>query len=66
MQYERVLTFFDDIEKQGWKVAVGGKVNPSAGYFITPTIIDRPAENSRIVVEEPFGEYSQLDEYKSC
>ncbi|CAG9936419.1 unnamed protein product [Clonostachys rosea f. rosea IK726] len=55
MQYERVKTFFDDIEKQGWKVATGGKIEPSQGYFVTPTIIDRPDEDSRIVVEEPFG-----------
>ena len=25
------------------------------GYFITPTIIDNPPEDSRIVTEEPFG-----------
>ena len=56
MQYERVKTFFNDIEKQGWHVATGGKVEPSSGYFITPTIIDKPADDSRIVVEEPFGE----------
>jgi len=55
MQYERVQGFFDDVEKQGQKVAVGGKVPDSAGYFINPTIIDNPAEDSRIVVEEPFG-----------
>lgn len=58
MQYERVKTFFNDIEKQGWKVATGGKVEPSSGYFISPTIIDKPADDSRIVVEEPFGEPS--------
>lgn len=55
MQYEHVKTFFDDIETQGWKVATGGKIEPSPGYFIRPTIIDRPADNSRIVVDEPFG-----------
>jgi acyl-CoA reductase-like NAD-dependent aldehyde dehydrogenase len=55
MQYEKVKTFFRDIEKQGWKVATGGKIDPSPGYFITPTVIDRPPEDSRIVVEEPFG-----------
>lgn len=55
MQYDRVKSFFDDIEKQGWKVATGGKVEPSNGYYVTPTIIDRPPEKSRIVVEEPFG-----------
>lgn len=56
MQYSRVKTFFDDIEKQGWKVATGGKIEASNGYMIAPTIIDRPPEDSRIVVEEPFGQ----------
>jgi hypothetical protein len=51
----RVKTFFDDIEKQGWSAVTGGEVEPSSGYFIRPTIIDRPPENSRIVVEEPLG-----------
>ncbi|KAK1253466.1 hypothetical protein MKX07_001543 [Trichoderma sp. CBMAI-0711] len=57
MQYDRVKTFFDDIERQGWKVAVGGKIEaaPEKGYYIAPTVIDRPPEDSRIVVEEPFG-----------
>lgn len=58
MQYDRVKTFFDDIEKQGWKVAAGGKIEESSGYFITPTIIDKPADDSRIVVEEPFGKFT--------
>lgn len=57
MQYDRVKTFFDDIAKQGWEVALGGKIDetPQKGYYIKPTIIDRPPEKSRIVVEEPFG-----------
>lgn len=56
MQYNRVKTFFDDIERQGWRAVTGGEIQPSSGYFIRPTIIDRPPDNSRIVVEEPFGE----------
>jgi acyl-CoA reductase-like NAD-dependent aldehyde dehydrogenase len=55
MQYERVKGFFSDIAKEDWKVAVGGKNPGGPGYFITPTVIDRPKENSRIVKEEPFG-----------
>jgi acyl-CoA reductase-like NAD-dependent aldehyde dehydrogenase len=55
MQYERVKGFFNDIEKEGLNVAVGGKNEESMGYFIQPTIIDRPKDDSRIVVEEPFG-----------
>ncbi|KAH6871538.1 aldehyde dehydrogenase domain-containing protein [Thelonectria olida] len=64
MQYERVKTFFEDIEKQGWKVAAGGRVDPSPGYFIAPTIIDQPPENSRIVVEKPFGPIVPLLSWK--
>jgi acyl-CoA reductase-like NAD-dependent aldehyde dehydrogenase len=55
MQYARVKTFFDDIEERGWKAVAGGKIEESAGYFIHPTIIDNPPEDSRIVVDEPFG-----------
>lgn len=57
MQYERVKGFFSDIAKEDWKVAVGGTNPEGKGYFITPTIIDRPDSNSRIVKEEPFGTY---------
>ncbi|OQU94378.1 hypothetical protein CLAIMM_00739 [Cladophialophora immunda] len=55
MQYEKVKGFFDDITKENWTVAVGGENPEGKGYFITPTIIDRPDEKSRIVIEEPFG-----------
>lgn len=56
IQYERVNTFFGDIEKDQLTVAVGGKIPDVPGYFIPPTIIDRPAEESRIATEEPFRE----------
>lgn len=55
MQYDRVKTFFADVESKKMNVVVGGQ-NPSGkGYFITPTIVDRPDEKSMIAVEEPFG-----------
>jgi len=55
MQYEKVKGFFSDIEKDNLKVAVGGVNEDKPGYFITPTILDRPADTARIVVDEPFG-----------
>lgn len=60
MQFERVRRLFDDIEAQKWTVAAGGSFPTKStttlgGYFIEPTIIDRPAEDSSIVQEEPFG-----------
>lgn len=57
MQYEKVKGFFNDIEKDGLNVAVGGTNPKGRGYFLTPTIIDRPALESRIVREEPFGTF---------
>ncbi|KAF7558120.1 hypothetical protein G7Z17_g181 [Cylindrodendrum hubeiense] len=63
-QFERVKGFFSDIEKENWQVAVGGVNEDKPGYFITPTIIDRPADDSRIVVEEQFGPIIPLLSWK--
>jgi acyl-CoA reductase-like NAD-dependent aldehyde dehydrogenase len=47
---------YSEIDKCKWKTALAGSVMDSGnGYFITPSIIDNPPEDSRIVVEEPFG-----------
>lgn len=61
MQFGRVKGFFADTEKEGQKVIVGGMPTDGKGgkgYFITPAIIDHPAEESRLVTEEPFGRTS--------
>ncbi|KAL8678655.1 MAG: hypothetical protein Q9186_005010 [Xanthomendoza sp. 1 TL-2023] len=59
MQFEKVKDMYSQIEKQGWKPALGGampEMDPNGkGYFFQPTIIDNPPEDSRIVTEEPFG-----------
>ncbi|KAK2055180.1 aldehyde dehydrogenase [Colletotrichum caudatum] len=57
MQFERVKELLRDIEEQKLKLAAGSTAPASSGkgYFITPTIVDNPPDNSRIVVEEPFG-----------
>jgi acyl-CoA reductase-like NAD-dependent aldehyde dehydrogenase len=67
MQYDRVQGFFADIEKEKWNVA-GGKVAPKKegeGYFIQPTIIDNPKDDSRIVTEEPFGPIVPIMSWKT-
>jgi acyl-CoA reductase-like NAD-dependent aldehyde dehydrogenase len=57
---------YAQIEKHGWKVALEGKVrSTSKGYFIEPAIIDNPPEDSRIVVEEPFGPIVPLLKWSS-
>lgn len=57
MQYGKVKELFEEAEIQKWTIALGGlKDKPEGkGFILPPTIIDNPAEDSRIVVEEPFG-----------
>jgi len=55
MQFELVKDMYSNIEKAGWKTALDGKARDTDGYYIEPAIIDNPPEDSRIVVEEPFG-----------
>jgi acyl-CoA reductase-like NAD-dependent aldehyde dehydrogenase len=56
MQYKKIRTLFDEIDKEKWRVEVGGTIDTdSTGYFVNLTIIDNPDDNSTIVSEEPFG-----------
>lgn len=70
LQHKKVQNLYSEIDKQGWKVAFGGNVKPTLtsdapGYFMTPTIIDNPPEDSRIVQEEPFGPILPLLKWES-
>lgn len=65
MQYDRVVGFFDDCKKNGYKIAVGADSVPeSKGYFVPPTIIDNPPSDSRIIQEEPFGPIVPIQPYE--
>lgn len=57
MQFDKLQETYSQIEKEGWKTALGGppEKKTGKGYFMPPTIVDNPPEDSRIVVEEPFG-----------
>lgn len=63
LQYARVLELIQDAKDKGYKILVGGEKQGSAGYFLPPTIIDNPPENSRIVQEEQFGPIIPLIRY---
>src|ERR1700712_4996039 len=69
MQYEKVKSFFKDTKDHGYKFALGsGDVKESNGFFINPTILDNPPDDSLFVQDEPFGpivpvqKYDDLDE----
>jgi len=59
MQYERVKGFYTDVKQNGYKIAVGSTEisNEHGGYFLQATIVDNPPNDSRIIQEEPFGEF---------
>lgn len=64
MQYEKVKSFFQDTKEKGYKFALGsGDVPESKGFFIQPTIIDNPPDDSYIVSEEPFGPIVPVQKY---
>ncbi|KAL2850775.1 Aldehyde/histidinol dehydrogenase [Aspergillus pseudodeflectus] len=55
MQYEKVKTFFEGVTPDQLSLTNGGVDESKPGYFIRPTIVDRPAENSRLATAEQFG-----------
>ncbi|WP_043696731.1 aldehyde dehydrogenase family protein [Luteibacter sp. 9133] len=56
MQFDKVVTFLDDIKANGQKIVLGGEIDPDRpGYFIPVTVVDNPPEDSKIVQEEQFA-----------
>lgn len=71
MQYEKLKDLIRDTKNSGANIVLGGNIEETEntpGYYIPITIVDNPEENSRVVVEEPFGpilpllRYSDYDE----
>ncbi|PMD32632.1 aldehyde dehydrogenase [Hyaloscypha variabilis F] len=57
LQFDRVKEFLDDIRQEKQVVCTGGDVlqTKERGFFVQPTIVDNPPDDSKIVREEPFG-----------
>ncbi|KAL4910574.1 hypothetical protein BDW74DRAFT_141403 [Aspergillus multicolor] len=57
MQYEKVKGFFADLSQDQLSLSHSDTqpFDDKGGFFIRPTIIDRPDERSRIATEEQFG-----------
>lgn len=57
MQFERVKDIVQDCKDQGYQFALGPpSTNDTAGWYISPSIIDNPPPTARLVVEEQFGQ----------
>ncbi|KAH8885285.1 aldehyde dehydrogenase-like protein [Thozetella sp. PMI_491] len=61
-QFDLFKNMYSEIDKCGWKTALEGRVRSGErGYYIEPSIIDNPPEDSRMVVEEPVWINSHFD-----
>lgn len=67
VQYERVTELLADVKAKDQKVLLGGGISQTDqtknGYFIQPTIVDRPADASDVVTKEAFGPVIPLLEW---
>ena len=54
-QYDKLRDLLDDTRRSGASIPLGGEVDDAPGYFIPVTLVDNPADDSRVVKEEPFG-----------
>ena len=63
-QFERVKDLLADAKAQGQSFAVGGDVAEGVGYFVPVSIVDDPADDSRVVREEAFGPVLPLLRFK--
>lgn len=55
MQFDKLKDLLADIRQSGARVLLGGEIQDGPGYFVPITIVDQPAEDSRVVTEEAFG-----------
>lgn len=52
-----ISTEYSHGTKEGWEIALSGEASipkPGAGFFLPPTVVENPPEDSRIVTEEQF------------
>ena len=54
-QRERVLGFVQRAKEAGAQVLTGGEAVGERGYFVAPTLVGGPAQDSEIVQREVFG-----------
>jgi acyl-CoA reductase-like NAD-dependent aldehyde dehydrogenase len=55
-QQERVLGFLERAKSDGGiEILTGGRTNGSRGFFVQPTVITGPKQESEIVQKEVFG-----------
>lgn len=65
VQFDRLKSLLKDIQDNDQRLLLGGELHDGRGYFFPITLVDNPPDDSRVVVEEPFGPILPLLKYKT-
>lgn len=65
VQFEKVLGYIEAGEKEGAKIAVGGKRAADKGYFVEATIFKDVTDDMKIWKEEIFGPVVSLSKFST-
>jgi acyl-CoA reductase-like NAD-dependent aldehyde dehydrogenase len=62
-QFEVVKGIIEDCKSKGYDIVTGGKTEgvTGKGFWLPPTIVSKPPEDSRLVQEEQFGECPETE-----
>ncbi|KAL4861917.1 hypothetical protein BDV12DRAFT_203528 [Aspergillus spectabilis] len=55
LQFARIQQYIQDARNSGTEIVTGGQREGTTGFFIQPTLVWQPPEQSRIMKEEVFG-----------
>ena len=64
-QHDKVMSLIESGQKEGAKLALGGKVLGDKGHFVEPTIFADVKDEMRIAREEIFGPVMQILKFKT-
>lgn len=54
-QFHQIQALVKESQTRGDKFVTGNTSVPSSGFFVSPMIINNPPNDSRLILEEPFG-----------
>lgn len=60
MQFSIVKEHIEDCKARGCTFATGGKADEGPGFWIEPTIVDRPPDDALVVAGEQFGKATAI------
>ena len=65
LQFDRVMAYLNFAKESGYNVPLGGGRDGTMGYFIQPTIISNPPDDSKVMREEIFGPVVCVSTFKT-